>query len=249
MVIISRLDQCKEFCIRRSDTTSVDEIEGGLIAFNGDVSKKRSRERICSAKPLPVRKTHHIYQEINRDRVYADGKVGLTSHEVRVILQNEYRELDTKNRKKYEDLHVEDKNRHAEEMIAYKSAKPLAYKSAKPLPVRKIHIIYQQAMNRHAEEMIAYKSAKPLPIRKTHILYQQINRDRVYAEGKVGLTYHEALTILQNEYRELDTKDKKKYEDLHVEDKNRHAKEMIAYEDTLAKCELKMKALQKLSKG
>ena len=119
MVIISRLDQCKQFCIRSLDTTSVDEIEGGIIAFNGDVSKKRSRERISSAKPLAVQQTHHIYQQINRDRVYAEGKVGLTSHEVKVILQNEYRELDTKNRKKYEDLHVEDKNRHAKEMIAY----------------------------------------------------------------------------------------------------------------------------------
>jgi hypothetical protein len=121
MVIISRLDQCKEFCIRRSDTTSVDETEGGLTAFKDDVSKKRSREGICSVKPLGVQQTHQIYHKINRERVYADGKVGLTSNEAKVILQNEWRELDEKDKKKYEDLRVEDKNRHAKEMIAYKS--------------------------------------------------------------------------------------------------------------------------------
>jgi hypothetical protein len=68
----------------------------------------------------------------------------------------------------------------------------------------------------------------PVGVVLAQIFHFRLNCDRIY-EQNVGICHRQAMKISENEWALLDEAGRKKYKDMHAEDKKRHFKELEAY--------------------
>lgn len=177
------------------------------ISEEEEPTKRRSKKKKDPKKPKRNMSAFFLYSNANRSRVKEENP-DITFGEVAKLLSKEFKNISAEERAKYDKLALEDKERYKREMEDYE---PPSDDDEAPAKKKK-----KKDPNAPKRNMSAY------------FIYSQDIRSTVRVENPEA-GFGDIAKIISKQFKALSEAERKKYDNLALEDKARYQRDMALY--------------------
>lgn len=177
------------------------------ISEEEEPTKRRSKKKKDPKKPKRNMSAFFLYSNANRSRVKEENP-NIAFGEVAKMLSKEFKNISAEERAKYDKLALEDKERYKREMEDYE---PPSDDDEAPAKKKK-----KKDPNAPKRNMSAY------------FIYSQDIRSTVRVENPEA-GFGDIAKIISKQFKALSEADRKKYDNLALEDKARYQRDMALF--------------------